>query len=729
MISLSNTPLELLEVVLEFAWECVVNATFPALLLAVVVLAVQWTCSRWLRPAQLGLLWGIVLVRLMLPVAPQSPFSLQTVFRAADAPAPADPWAQSAPTSAPAGDMEPRTYTPAAPEVVEASLVDSALDWLPMIWLLGCVLILAVTVCRYMLFAFRLRRRASTSDPRLISLVDECRSRLFVRRAIRTAVTDSVRQPAVLGVWRPQLLLPPHVLKLSDADLRMVLLHELAHVRCQDLAVNWLLLAVRAVHWANPVYWLAVSRFLNLREQSRDAMVLRALEGDARHEYSALLLTLAGQRAPTPRWRVLMPGLLPGLVCGLFEKRAVASRLKAIHRAGTPQPMWQLGIAVMLFTGVLITGCTDPSVGSTGDAFPEPDHFTQLAMQRGFGRMRAGSNSRIGRADAEPLETQSYDITAAIKRIAEIHDVDADTATEAVRLQTTGFIVRSLPPNPTDGKASEIETPTATVRVDGERRLMDVLADQAAHRQVEQTIAAWEQSGLAQITVEIRMASSPIDLAFRGHVAWTSISASTVPLPPPTESPDSTTSVTGTSAIEQRLPVMMAVAHDSKIRRIIHLLQSHERSNINFAPKITMFNGQSGSITDSTMRPFVTGVRLVDGRREPQIDVCADGIELQLRAVLAADRATTQLSGRALLSKLLDVKTSSTQFTDGPVTIQVPHVERRTIDFRSDLRDEESLVIACPPSSDGKDYFYLLLTPRPLTDAETGPLAGTIPAP
>lgn len=63
-------------------------ATFPlalhaascAALLAVVVLVVDLALRRWLSAAQLGLLWGLVLLRLCLPVVPTSTLSLEHFF-------------------------------------------------------------------------------------------------------------------------------------------------------------------------------------------------------------------------------------------------------------------------------------------------------------------------------------------------------------------------------------------------------------------------------------------------------------------------------------------------------------------------------------------------------------------------------------------------------------------------------------------------------------------------
>src|SRR5690606_7666009 len=101
--------------------------------------------------------------------------------------------------------------------------------------------------------------------------------------------------------------------ELSDDRLRMLLLHELAHVRRGDVAVNWMLAVLKAAHWWNPVFWLAASRFGALREQACDAFaVARGGDGSVK-EYGEMLLHFAAIGAPRSRWLVSIPASLLGI--------------------------------------------------------------------------------------------------------------------------------------------------------------------------------------------------------------------------------------------------------------------------------------------------------------------------------------------------------------------------------------------------------------------------------
>jgi len=93
------------------------------------------------------------------------------------------------------------------------------------------------------------------------------------------------------GVFRPSVLLPTEAAAWPAERLRVVLLHELAHVARHD----WLTLAMAelavAIYWFHPLAWWAASRMRRERERACDDRVLAA--GVAASEYAADLLEVA----------------------------------------------------------------------------------------------------------------------------------------------------------------------------------------------------------------------------------------------------------------------------------------------------------------------------------------------------------------------------------------------------------------------------------------------------
>jgi beta-lactamase regulating signal transducer with metallopeptidase domain len=83
---------------------------------------------------------------------------------------------------------------------------------------------------------WRMRRMIAeatcSGGSRLLEIIEQCAATLRLRRVVRVLESPAVAGPAVVGLWRPRLLLPPGLsTRLSDEQLRFVLLHECAHLR------------------------------------------------------------------------------------------------------------------------------------------------------------------------------------------------------------------------------------------------------------------------------------------------------------------------------------------------------------------------------------------------------------------------------------------------------------------------------------------------------------------
>jgi hypothetical protein len=118
-----------------------------------------------------------------------------------------------------------------------------------------------VALCRIARASVRLsrevRRCASLMTRTFLALLDRCRDELGVTRRLIVLSSDDFPAPALMGVLRPRLLLPRHVLESFDSsELRLILLHELAHLKRLDVLVNWPSRCCTR-RMVNPALWLA----------------------------------------------------------------------------------------------------------------------------------------------------------------------------------------------------------------------------------------------------------------------------------------------------------------------------------------------------------------------------------------------------------------------------------------------------------------------------------------
>ena len=224
-------------------------------------------------------LWGIVLLRLLVPVSIESSVSVvpeRTEFSSVvdvNDVLPSIEWED-------ARSREIRENTPPGqPMVLTGTSVDPQV-YLSFIWLAGMVFLTVRSLVSYL----GLRKRVKVSIP--------------FRKGIYIA--DDIDTPFVMGFLRPKIYLPG---TLDPSEREYIIAHERHHIRRGDHIFKALAFLALTIHWFNPFVWAAFVLAGRDMEMSCDEAVIRKLGEDVRAEYSASLLNLAtGQRlfAGTP---------------------------------------------------------------------------------------------------------------------------------------------------------------------------------------------------------------------------------------------------------------------------------------------------------------------------------------------------------------------------------------------------------------------------------------------
>jgi beta-lactamase regulating signal transducer with metallopeptidase domain len=323
----------------------IVHASWHAAVLAVLVLLVQFLLGRHLPARWRFALWFLVLVRLSLVPLPESRWSLYNWLPAPEQAARYLPVraAATAPALA-ARDLE-RLAVAAAPSTPPA----------PTLWHLIAVLYLAgagLVLFRFLLATFALRRiirrAAPVTDPRLLAAIEEARRTIGIRRPLAASLSDQVASPAVVGIWRTRLLIPAGTSgTLQPHEIRFVLLHECAHIARNDIAINYWLVLLAALHWFNPIVWLLLPRIRADRELACDETVLR-LTGESAAYGETLLKLMESSRLGRP---------LVGAV-GVVDTKSFFKRRIRMIAAFRRTPAWlavpALGL-VIVFAGATLT--------------------------------------------------------------------------------------------------------------------------------------------------------------------------------------------------------------------------------------------------------------------------------------------------------------------------------------------------------------------------------------
>jgi beta-lactamase regulating signal transducer with metallopeptidase domain len=114
----------------------------------------------------------------------------------------------------------------------------------------------------------------------------------------RVVVSGEVDAPIVVGAIAPTVVVPHAALAWSPERWRVVLLHELAHVRRRDGIANLAAQLACSLHWIDPLAWIAARRLRDERELAADDAVLRG--GARASSYAEHLVAIATGAAHGP---------------------------------------------------------------------------------------------------------------------------------------------------------------------------------------------------------------------------------------------------------------------------------------------------------------------------------------------------------------------------------------------------------------------------------------------
>lgn len=215
-------------------------------------------------------------------------------------------------------------------------------------WAAGVTVLLGVMVKRSLALRPSRQAAAGTSGD-LAGCLADLGASLRLRRPVGLQWVSAGQSPALFGLWQQCVLMPRSLEgKLSPAQWRGVLLHELVHARRGDVWMNLLHLVAQVLWWWHPLVWLSGARLRAVREEAVDDEVAFRLGTEAA-TYPEALLAIARAAIPRP------PRSLGAI--GIVESRSALRRRIERLLDDPPETLprlgWRGGLALGL-VGLLV---------------------------------------------------------------------------------------------------------------------------------------------------------------------------------------------------------------------------------------------------------------------------------------------------------------------------------------------------------------------------------------
>jgi len=270
------------------------------------------------------------------------------------------------------------------------------------VWMFGA----AFLALRVLIGTAAVRRLAKsaggTSDETWNELVAQLSDSLSISQPVRLLFSDARVSPMTWGMRRHTILLPSDAMQWPADRRRLVLGHELAHVKRSDGMVQVFVQMVCSIYWFNPLVWYAAHRVHIERERACDDQVLNL--GAIAEDYADHLVQIvrglrAGQSLSFAAVSMAQPSQLETRLVSILDSHA---RRRSLSRIAVTILCALMGLLTISIAEIGVTAAVPlPPVlmATTKVAMPEPEAKPQPAAPQ---RTHIGDAGAVTTTDVTP---------------------------------------------------------------------------------------------------------------------------------------------------------------------------------------------------------------------------------------------------------------------------------------------------------------------------------------
>lgn len=307
--------------------------SFCGAILILTVVVIRAAAINRLPKKTFLVLWGIVLLRLIIPFSIPSALSVYSFMN--------QNTSISTLNDTPMNNIIPviqEKPVELTEEISELTVhpVQHVSMWF-VIWLIGTILCTAFFTVSYLRCYFEFQ----TSLPVHNDFVNQWLKENPLMRPLSIRQLDKISTPLTYGILKPVILLPKKTDWENKIQLQFILLHEYVHICRYDTLTKLVSIFALCIHWFNPLVWIMYILINRDIELSCDESVIRKFGETSKSTYAHMLINMEAKKS----------GLLP--FCNNFSKNPIEERITAIIKI-KKKSFWTILPAIVLIIGITI---------------------------------------------------------------------------------------------------------------------------------------------------------------------------------------------------------------------------------------------------------------------------------------------------------------------------------------------------------------------------------------
>lgn len=340
---------------LLYVFEFTIHSTIMGSIFALLILILKFLFKEKLQIRLINCLWIFLIVRLLIPYAPQTSFSIYNLYYLSGNKIIQDNYIKnySMDKSVINGTTDKlqevsNNYDPVKPKNIDANRLSYSktkmfyFEICAAIWMLICIILIMSIFVTTAAFYAKLRKEKIVNEIEFIESLNNCRQKMYINKHVEIISTDIVKSPAIFGFIHPKILMPSNINEVvSQEQLSCIIFHELAHLKRRDMLVDFIVSILKIMHWFNPILWYAFFKMEQDKELACDEMALNYCNC-SKYGYTIITL-LEAYKESNPAYR---------LDCIINSKKEIKRRITMISLFKKSSYRWTaVSIAALLVIG------------------------------------------------------------------------------------------------------------------------------------------------------------------------------------------------------------------------------------------------------------------------------------------------------------------------------------------------------------------------------------------